>query len=89
MAENVPANVRGVPIVPVAVALLVGFSLGLAVSIAMDARAAKTATLPAFIPVKEPCADSAEKANKVTVTTEPEPAPSFTVPATATVIEDA
>lgn len=86
MAENVPANIRGVPVVPVAVALLVGFSLGLAVSIAMDARAAKTAQMPAFIPIKEPCADCAEKAK--TTTPESEPAPAFTVPPTATVVED-
>ena len=49
---DVPAALRNLPVMPVAMALVVGFSLGLAVSIALDARNPKT---QAAVPPARPC----------------------------------
>lgn len=79
MAE-LPAPLKGIPVAPVAVAALVGFSLGLAVSIAIDAQMAKQARtidppMPVYIPT--PCAECAEEKTAISEP-EPEPAPVVT-----------
>lgn len=58
---DVPAKFRNIPVVPVAVALLAGFSLGLAVSIAIDQKARRSNPAYPFDTTPVPCADCAGK----------------------------
>lgn len=59
---DVPASLRNIPVIPVAMALVVGFSVGLAVSIAIDAKKAQAPRLvPVAAPV-QPCSGCAERA---------------------------
>jgi hypothetical protein len=56
----------GIPILPVAIALVVGFSIGLAVSIMLDNKSA--GVTPPLV-IHEPCKDCADKTPAAAVAT--------------------